>query len=50
MERIEATMQRLEEIARRPEFWRELRILSYISRPDRDRGIILLLFGVIKNK
>lgn len=44
------TMQGLERIVHQPECDKELRILKYICREDRDRGIILLLFGVIKNK
>ena len=44
------TMEGLARILNQPDCEKELHILKYICREDRDRGIILLLFGAIKNR
>lgn len=43
-------LRRMETILTKPECERERRILQYICRPDRDRQIVSMIFGAIKNK
>lgn len=44
------TLRRLDTILTKQECERERRILQYICRPDRDRSIVLMLYGAIKNR
>lgn len=43
-------IRRLEIILTKQECERERRILQYICRPDRERSIVLMLYGAIKNR